>query len=590
MDNLPSLFDIWNLYQQHIQAQQPQEKAKATLSRTQTALVRFTLPGWGFPAPLQPRITNSEIEKALGFMKSLSLELLFEAIEIQQKVFDELLISENSKYTYRAALNEFLKWCEQQSWWIENFSTASPISNPRKRKISYVQDSKEITCDNQNDAEQPISKQHYALGTRKEYTLAEHIQEVMVALQQFLTEQNQQHNIRIISPTTAQQYLKQTRLILGWFYRIEKVPIEKLGLELIVPVSDPAASQKTLQVAERYLAWLKADPQNEIIDKRGRGIDSPYTEFAVFRTLLALAKFLYHQKMGFNSKKQYDNLPVIQELRKAIAIAQKKVKEHRNKVLNRDLILTWPEILIAVENLRKQCRLKYQIINKSHLIEIAEIYQRFIILAFMTYVPPQRQQLYRNLKIVDSYETIFSEKSNEAVSGYVYQENEYWIIHWLCDTYKTTREYDEIKLKIPNILYADGRSFYQYLKEWLEIYTYQSKPEFLDEICGLRQVFQPTHNYLFTQRNGKRYTHPTPFNSLVQNYIYEITGKNIRINEFRKIFLKYVLENNIGIKENYIITDNHDFYINRESVDLGTALARNAVNNFIKINVEGDMA
>ncbi|BAT53460.1 unknown protein [Nostoc sp. NIES-3756] len=590
MDNLLSLFDIWNLYQQHIQTQQLQEKAKATLSRTQTALVRFTLPGWGFPAPLQPRITNSEIEKALDFMKSLSLELLFEAIDIQQKVFDELLISEKSQYTYRAALNQFLKWCEQQPWWIENFSTASPISNARKRKISYAQDSKEITSDNQNDAEQPIPKQHYALGTRKEYTLVEHIQEVMVALQKFFTEQNQQQNRKIISPTTAQQYLKQTRLILGWFYRIEKVPIEKLDLELIVPVSDPAASQKTLQVAERYLAWLKADPQNEIIDKRGRGVDSPYTEFAVFRTLLVLAKFLYYQKMGFHAREQYDDLPVIQELRKAMAIAQKKVKEHRHIVLNRDLILTWSEILVVVENLRKQCRLKYQIINKSHLIEIAEIYQIFIIIAFMTYLPPQRQQLYRNLKFVDSYEAIVSEKSNEVVSGYVYQENEDWIIHWLSDSYKTTKKYNEIKLKIPNILYADGRSFYQYLEEWLKIYTYQSKPHLLDEIAGLRQIFRPTHNYLFTQRNGKRFIHPTPFNSLIQNSIYEITEKNIRINEFRKIFLKYVLEESTRTKENYIITGNHDFYINRESVHLGIVLARNAVNNSIKSNVEDDIA
>lgn len=116
-----------------------QEQAHATVSRTKTALLRYTLPGWGFVLQKGGKLTSWETEMALNYMKGISLEQFGKAAWIQQQVFDLQQVPSNSQRTYRAALKKLLAWCEQQQWWLESHHNIATIfSPPRKQKRSAV--------------------------------------------------------------------------------------------------------------------------------------------------------------------------------------------------------------------------------------------------------------------------------------------------------------------------------------------------------------------------------------------------------------------------------------------------------------------
>ncbi|MGG6270906.1 hypothetical protein ACQ4M3_41370 [Leptolyngbya sp. AN03gr2] len=132
MTKCDSLFDLWTLYQAWVQTHQSEEQAKATLSRTKTALLRYTLPGWGFSVPRGDRLTKWEVEKGLDQMKRISLRGASSALEIQQRWFEQQHVSRTVQRTYRAALIKFIEWCEQQSWWSNiQYQDAEDYLNPR---------------------------------------------------------------------------------------------------------------------------------------------------------------------------------------------------------------------------------------------------------------------------------------------------------------------------------------------------------------------------------------------------------------------------------------------------------------------------
>ncbi|HEY9628824.1 MAG TPA: hypothetical protein V6C84_16105 [Coleofasciculaceae cyanobacterium] len=129
-----SLFDAWLSYEAHLQATFPQKKAESLIVQTRTALLRYTLPGWGFSLPKGQRLTAQEREQGLQFLKQIQIEQLHEARDLQEKSFEALNVAGNSRQNYRWALNGFIDWCKQQTWassvpWAEKKRRAT-----RKRK------------------------------------------------------------------------------------------------------------------------------------------------------------------------------------------------------------------------------------------------------------------------------------------------------------------------------------------------------------------------------------------------------------------------------------------------------------------------
>jgi len=50
--------ELWDQYQLHLHATLPPQKAQQAIRLIQTALCRYTLPGWGGPVPLSERLST----------------------------------------------------------------------------------------------------------------------------------------------------------------------------------------------------------------------------------------------------------------------------------------------------------------------------------------------------------------------------------------------------------------------------------------------------------------------------------------------------------------------------------------------------
>lgn len=53
----PTLYDVWQLYQLEMETLHPEKVALGLILCAQTALIRYAMPGWGYPAPSGKRMT-----------------------------------------------------------------------------------------------------------------------------------------------------------------------------------------------------------------------------------------------------------------------------------------------------------------------------------------------------------------------------------------------------------------------------------------------------------------------------------------------------------------------------------------------------
>jgi hypothetical protein len=563
---LLSLFDIWNLYENEVSATLTQEQAHATVSRTKTALLRYTLPGWGFVLPKGGKLTSWETEMALNYMKGISLEQFEKAAWIQQQVFDLQQVPSNIQRTYRAALKKLLAWCEQQQWWLKSqHNIATIFSPPRKQKRSAVTvrvtDRKYIDINGKQ-----IQSFYYGLGFVEGDVIPDKLQQELDDFKQFRTGGNNSSSKHIVQDSTYQKELKNIRMILGWLYRFKGIPLAKISLFDIIRIpsewdSNPfvpleqsrKVAKQTVDLFKEYIQWLETDMDNNTSENQGRGAKSKHTKISVARIFVVVAKYLHH-KGYFHS--DINNVEIVKQSLNS-EIAKIKVKSSDN-ISSSDISkkwLDWPEFLALIEQLRKECNSRVlqdifqnnagsNLGNLRSLPAIANSYQRFIFAALLAYLPPQNQQIYRHLEISHcrKYEDVKDKDELSGISGCLYQEDNDWYIYLLSDEYKMGARQIQFSFKIPNIEYSDGRNFYQYLNEW--VYEYVSV-EYHDRaiiVNGLRNVLNPQHNFLFTKKNGKEYLHQTEFSNLLRIPAYRISGKALTPGLLKRIFLKYIFE------------------------------------------------
>lgn len=645
-----SLFDVWVLYQEAIRATQLEQQANATLAQTQTALVRHVLLGLGFPVPKRRKLTNLEIVAALSFGKQVSLEQFSKARYIQQEVFEELEVPSNSQRNYRAALNKMLTWCEQQSWWDTVVTSEQQLTLPGKQKRSTVDI--QITNRTYKDEQgKPLQEYKYGLGAVSGDEIPQKLLSELDAFKRFRTNPDGSNLKQVVKESTLDKDLKHIRLILGWLYRIRGIPLAELSFKQIVllvflkPGEDQesvrakaqVAAQQVFELANDYIKWLKASPKAERPEARGRGIESTHTEDSVLDTFLLVAEFIYRQENESNQRVRAKNITVVKLLRQQISAAKGLTESSSCVSAQSKKILEWSEFLAFVERLRQECHprlvgkgssseINISVDYTRTLPAIAYSYQCFLLAALMSYIPPQRQQIYRNLRIpypgaspqkflinsnnqgkqkdeenLNTGLLLFPEvRTTEVhhkdyplapagVSGYLYKEASLWYIHLFPDEYKTGKNYEELSIKVPNIQYPDGRYFYQYLEEWLFEYTYQNKKGVVKNLKGLRQVFNPQHEYLFTQKEGKRYTHPTNFSNLLRVPAYMITGKVVAPDSLRKMFTKHfssiesklITPDNLK-KKDQVWDENYDVWLKIGSIDLSKKLAEEFAQDFVK--------
>jgi len=176
--------------------------------------------------------------------------------------------------------------------------------------------------------------------------------------------------------------------------------------------------------------------------------------------------------------------------------------------------LDWPEFLACVHHLMQECQPVYSYGLKRSEKAISRSYQRFLLFAFLAYMPPDRQRTLRELEVGKTLVkgTLKHDGFFEAT------DTGNWYIHLVRDSYKTGKIYGEQWLMVPDILYP-------YLEAWLSQW---------------RAKFSPSHNFVFTMENGKPYQKASDISNIIRRTTYRLTGKLTTSHLIRHMLITYL--------------------------------------------------
>lgn len=518
-----NLVEVLQNYEAELKTETP-DKASATLHQLQTALIRYTLPGWGLAHPKTNRVSAKEIKTAKTFMKKISLEQLKNALEVQMSIYEQLRVPSSSQRTYRHALNKLLEFCDDQNWWQQEQKVER---RPLKKKdcAKYVRTT------------QRKRQEYYALGAVKGDVISEALQRQFDEFEEFLYQEFKQ------ADNSVKGALRGTYQGLGWLYRHENVPLDELSLEKLIqfvplttaidqlPIRTEVAERllqqeevrrKAIQAADsteqrirKYLAWLRKERNAH-----------PGTEAAFLRACLNIAKFLYRFETNKHEVASYEDIPVLKRLRILMQDATGRQTTTPSPVDIRKKWLSWEEWLDVVETLRQECRQASYICGKKRLLGgIAHSLQCYLMAAFFTYIPPMRQQVVRSLKVGHSL---------------LWEDNQ-WYIYLKPDEYKTGKVYGDFRCKVSNPDFGDGTCFYDYIDAWLYDCSKLPGLDTLNLTGGLRATYQAEHDFFFTQKNREPMKQHT-LSEYIRHAAYRMTGKAVTAHLLRDMFVSHLME------------------------------------------------
>jgi hypothetical protein len=288
--------------------------------------------------------------------------------------------------------------------------------------------------------------------------------------------------------------MEEVRRHLGYLHRVRGVLLSELTLEQLVPHSgigvdggmDEAALDALYDDVAEQMRWLREQRQN-----------APATEQSVVKARIDVAKFLHGHLSRMRGRRQlshktvsYRDIPIIEELRamgrevEARARSAPKVADESKKFLD------WPTYRAVVARLEEECGTHYADRKPRKPTDIAKSVQVFLIALVYTICPDRARTV---------YELELGRRLLKADDG------RYQIVH-RADDFKTGSSYckagDMRIVPFPE-------TFTPYFDAWFEKY---------------RPFFNPKHDFVFTQWNGKP-LHSSSLYPLFRRRMFRLTGQ-----------------------------------------------------------------
>ncbi|MBW4662183.1 MAG: site-specific integrase [Drouetiella hepatica Uher 2000/2452] len=266
------------------------------------------------------------------------------------------------------------------------------------------------------------------------------------------------------------------------------------------------AAEDTQKILKAALKWLRKER-----------LIHPSTEKGIVEVFLVIAKFLYCEETDSLTAENYGDIPVIIMLRQELKEAKQRAENAPPAADESLKWLNWPEFLACVHHLEAECQPVYSYGVMRSPTAIARSIQRYLLFAFLAYIPPNRQRILRELESGKTLVrgTLSPDEIFEA------EEDGKWYIHLMKGDYKTGKTYGEQWLMVPDVLYP-------YLEAWLNQW---------------RAEFSPKHNYVFTKENGKPYDKPSDLSSIIRRTTHRLTGKLTTSHLIRHMLITYMKRN-----------------------------------------------
>ncbi len=313
--------------------------------------------------------------------------------------------------------------------------------------------------------------------------------------------------------------------LLGWFYHIKeekKVSMEELCFEILIPVidtnldlsdflidedpedlNDPRLTQFLLEKCKRERkAKNLAEEKVKLFDEYFNFIGGhPKTKVNRLQSLINVAKYLYQNITEDNDPTEgYHDIPVIEIFRK-----KRKCEQHIAKITDPTVPhevknVSWDKVFDVFNKLRIEVDKDYNYSpikgkntalnqKKRKFYAFVRSYQRFLLLGFMCLMPPDRSRTYQELELGktlvwgDYDGSNFIPKENMSFPA---RAKLYLRLNRL--DYKTGNTYGKYWCEVPNREFPNGKTFYNYINDWLEKY---------------RPLFGKNHNKFFTKHQNE---------------------------------------------------------------------------------------
>ena len=275
---------------------------------------------------------------------------------------------------------------------------------------------------------------------------------------------------------------------LGWQHRQQGVPLEELTLNSIIPFTPLKLRLSPKHFRKDYNKYLveKAtalEDAEEVAQTVKENVErflnsckvSCVSEINYVKSFVNLAKYLYQKETKqFKFKRGFEDVRVIESLRQIQRESEHARKDNPKTVIEKNKrMVDWLTLLGVVEMHRIEFEVTHRVhvrhtrqrrdgrkpiekIKRTSYARTRQL-QHFLILALLTAMPPSRARVMYELEMGRTLRRgykengVFIENANSSKS-------EWWIFLQPKDN-KTRKEWS---CKIPNPVYGNGKSLYDY--------------------------------------------------------------------------------------------------------------------------------
>lgn len=261
---------------------------------------------------------------------------------------------------------------------------------------------------------------------------------------------------------------------------------------------------------------------------------APASKREVLGALILAGKYQFREQTDLEETDNFEDISVIRRLR--LRLNQESLDPKKTQKQIRKRSVRWEQAMRVFEKQRLQT-LEYYLASRDHhrktgkvirprpATSIALDFQKTVVCGLMLLIPTDRQQTYRNLEYGKTLKNgYFLDEDGEMFVAQDVPADPNKASFWInLEDFKTVETYGEFWYPVPNVEFADGTTFYQYIASFLwgfwdesgvfptyyqgEDQHWQGWIDANGKRCGWRDALQPQHELMFTMPVAK-----TPFN------------------------------------------------------------------------------
>lgn len=256
----------------------------------------------------------------------------------------------------------------------------------------------------------------------------------------------------------------------------------------------------------------------------------------ILEAWMVVAKYTFRDETDTLEFDDFGDVPAVRVLRKIRRQLDQEGKKEK-RVFPRALkSVPWEKMLWVVEQVRQEYhhsvdRQGNPLSDKDRAIRL----QKFLVLSFLTLIPPLRQRSFRELLVGQTLRKgMVVGEDFIPIDQMENPEHALWHICLAPSDYKIGDTYGYWYGAVGDFLYPDGRCFYEYLELWME---------------KERAHLNPKSNYLLVQeKTGKQHTSVSMHN-LVRSTVYRLTGVPVTPQGLRSMFVTHLKRLGVTDKE-----------------------------------------